>query len=358
MHSKTNKKVKEGQKNRIRTLVVDDSPLMCRVVSEILDEDGGFEVAGQALNGKEALKMLASQEFDLCTLDVHMPGMNGLTVLKHIMIRYPTPTLMVSAFTADGSKITFDALRYGAVDFFHKPSRDNGKSMSEQGDLLCKKAKDVARVQLDAAQYLRLKTSCNTSCKKKKNRTTDSIVIMHGGTGSYASMLNLLPTMGKTPLSPVIVSMAVDQEHLDAFVKYLRSYVPFNIFSASALQEIKPGSVYFISKEQAGTFDYKKGQLVLETAPRADLNEKEGGIDLLLFSAAEHFGEKALALFLSGENCQGISGAKEVLRSKGTVLAQKPETCLRPDLSRAVLHQKKAGAATLPELATKAACWS
>jgi len=357
MHSKNKKNVNKRQKKKIRTLVVDDSPLMCRVLSEILDEDSSFEVAGQALNGNEALRMLASQEFDLCTLDVHMPGMNGLTVLKHIMVRYPTPTLMVSSFTAEGSKITFDALRYGAVDFFHKPSRDHCKSMSEQGDLLRKKAKDVAKVQLDAAQYLRLKNHCQVSTQNNKRGETTSIVIMHGGTGSYASILHLLPALGNIPISPLIVSMAVDQEHLDAFVKYLRGYVPFNVFSALDSQEIQAGAVYFLSKDQAGTFDYRKGKLILETAPRHNLNDKEGGIDLLLFSSAEHFGEKTLALFLSGENCQGVSGAQEVLRLNGNVLVQKPETCLMPDLSKAVLQQDKARAATLSEIASKVASW-
>lgn len=358
MHSKAQIKNPKNNGSRIKTLVVDDSPLMCKVVSEILDEDGGFEVIGQALNGQEALRMLDSMPCDLCTLDVHMPGMNGLTVLKHIMIRYPTPTLMVSAFTADGSKITFDALRYGAVDFFHKPSRDNGKSMSEQGDLLRKKAKDAAKVQLDAVQYLRLRNPSRQPVKASRKKKTDSMVIIHGATGSYASLLNLMPIMEKIPASPMIVSVSVDQEHLKAFVKYLQSYIPYDMNCAAGTQEIRPGSIYFMSKDQAGTFDYKKGKLVLETAPRPDLNDKEGGIDLLLFSAAEHFGRKALAIFLSGENNQGVTGAGELLRSNGSVMVQRLETCLRPELPEAVLEHKKAGSATLLELAKKASSWS
>jgi two-component system chemotaxis response regulator CheB len=108
---------------KIRVFIVDDSPLMCRAMGRILSDDPDIEVVGQALSGKHALAEMPKAECDVCTLDVHMPGMNGLTVLKHIMIRFPKPTLMVSAFTSDGSRVTFEALRYGAVDFFQKPSQ-------------------------------------------------------------------------------------------------------------------------------------------------------------------------------------------------------------------------------------------
>ena len=354
---KTLDETAQKEDKKIKVLIIDDSPLMCIVVSQILSEDERFEIVGRALNGREALEILKTTKCDLCTLDVNMPGMNGLTVLKHIMIRYPTPTLMVSAFTSEGSKVSFDALRYGAIDFFHKPSMDNAASLAEQGEQLRRKAINAARVQLRAAQYLRLKKMQKKS-PPPKDELVESVVIMHGAIGSYASVLNLLPLMEETPKSPIIISMAVQGQYLEAFVEYLRGYLPYDMAVASERQEVRPGSLYFIPRELAGIFDYIDGKLILETAPRPELNEKEGGIDLLLLSASEHFGSKTLAIFLSGENSQGSTGAEELLRLSGTVMTQQLETCLRPELPKAILEHQNAKSATLLELAKKTASWS
>jgi len=358
MNLKAQNEIIQKEDKKIKVLIVDDSPLMCIVVSQILSEDDRFEIVGRALNGYEALEMLKAKKCDLCTLDVNMPGMNGLTVLKHIMIRCPTPTLMISAFTSEGSKISFDALRYGAIDFFHKPSMENAASLAEQGEQLRSKAINVARVQLRAAQYLRLHHKTPRQLILVGDNLVESLVIMHGAIGSYASVLQLLPLIEEVPKSPVIISMGVQQRYLESFVKYLRGYLPFDIFVASERQHIRPGAFYFISRELAGTFDYVDGKLILETAPRPELNEKEGGIDLLLLSASEHFGSKTLAIFLSGENRQGITGAEELLRLSGTVMTQQLETCLRPELPKAILEHPDAKSATLLELVQKTTSWS
>ncbi|MDA8162194.1 MAG: response regulator [Desulfobacteraceae bacterium] len=321
---------------KIHVLVVDDSPLMCKALSRILSEDPAFHIVGQALNGEEAIEALSKTPCDVCTLDVHMPGMSGLSALKHIMIRSPVPTLMVSAFTSEGSRVTFEALRYGAVDFFQKPSQDKGEDLDAQKALLQERVKRAARVQVKAARYLRLKQvaaghpDAIKAASGQGPETQGGIIVISASTGGYASLLSLLPATS-APSKPIIVSVRAQTRYLRAFVDYLATYVSFNMKLAEDNEVLHNGTVYFINSDDAASLEQKGEDLLLSITPRPRLSDRESGLDLLLYSASEHFGNRVLAVFLSGDGADGLSGAKEVLRLGGRVLAQSPATCLAPE---------------------------
>ncbi len=131
--------------SKIRVLVVDDSTLMSRQITSILNDDRKIEVVGRARDGLEALAMVGSLKPDVVTLDVEMPRMNGITALKHIMVKHCVPTVMISALTTEGARATFDALKYGAIDVIAKPSRREDESLDAQ------KADIIAKVHRAAA---------------------------------------------------------------------------------------------------------------------------------------------------------------------------------------------------------------
>jgi two-component system chemotaxis response regulator CheB len=107
----------------LKVLVVDDSRMIRRVICDIINSDNTKVVVGEAENGKQALELLRQTSPDVITLDINMPVMDGLTALKHIMISHPTPTVMISALTQEGSLETFESLKYGAIDFLPNHSR-------------------------------------------------------------------------------------------------------------------------------------------------------------------------------------------------------------------------------------------
>jgi two-component system chemotaxis response regulator CheB len=346
---------------KIRVFIVDDSPLMCRVIGHILAEDPDLKVVGHALNGQDALKALSQTICDVCTLDVHMPGMNGLSVLKHIMIRFPIPTLMISAFTADGSRVTFEALRYGAVDFFQKPAQDSGQDLEAQKTLLQARVKRAARVQAGAARYLRLKQLDGVSSVRRDTSNggfPGGITVIGASTGGYAALLYLIPIMSSAPASPVIVALGTPPQHLKAFVDYLQAYVPMRVMRASEGEILKKGTVYFISCEESSSIERNDDSLVLRLGHRPDLSSQEGSLDLLLYSASEHFGSGTLSVFLSGDGTEGLGGAKEVSRVGGTLLVQRPDTCLAPEIPDNVEAATKAETRTIHELAAMIQGWN
>ncbi len=319
---------------RIRVLVVDDSPMMCKAIERILTEDERIEVAAKALSGKEALSALSSRKFDVCTLDVHMPGMNGLSVLKNIMVKFPVPTLMVSAFTGDGSRITFEALRFGAVDFFKKPARNGDGEMDKQADSLRRSLKRASRVQVKAARYLRVHPAAGRGAETEKGETvkgdTKRLCVIYGSTGGYSSILSILPLLSRFWNGAVVVSTGAIEENLSAFVDYLQPYslCPLSMVTEGA--ELSPSAVYFLPANYAAHFDRVANGWEMTVKKRPIETSKEGAIDLTLLSATECFSADLLSVFVSGDSSFGMTGATEVLRNAGKVVVQKPSGCLAP----------------------------
>ncbi len=127
------------KKDPYKLLIVDDSRIMRKAIANIFDEDDRVQVVGEAEDGAEAMEMLSQINADVVTLDVEMPIMDGLTTLKHMMVENPTPTVMISTLTHEGTSVTFDALKYGAVDFIPKPSSISGKDLQKQSREISRK---------------------------------------------------------------------------------------------------------------------------------------------------------------------------------------------------------------------------
>ncbi len=124
---------------KIKLFIVDDSAMMRKVITNIFADNDRIEVVGEAANGVDALQIMPQVKPDVVTLDVQMPIMDGLSTLKRMMIQIPTPTVMLSAYTKGGSRVTYDALKYGAVDFVAKPSKTSDPDLQEQYDELINK---------------------------------------------------------------------------------------------------------------------------------------------------------------------------------------------------------------------------
>ena len=131
----------------IKLLIVDDSALMRRQLSQIFEEEGGFEIR-QARNGKEAVEENKDFQPDVVTLDVNMPEMDGITALSHIMAERPVPVVMVSSLTEKGALATFEALNLGAVDYVAKPGGTISLTIKEVSVELITKVRNAAKVKI------------------------------------------------------------------------------------------------------------------------------------------------------------------------------------------------------------------
>ena len=138
----------------IKLLIVDDSPLMRRLLGQIFREEGDFVVAF-ARDGVDALAQVDAFEPDVITLDVTMPNMDGLTFLDRLMIERPRPVVMVSSLTEAGAMVTLQALDLGAVDFFAKPERAVSLEIETITPLLVEKVRTAAGARLAGTHRLK-----------------------------------------------------------------------------------------------------------------------------------------------------------------------------------------------------------
>ena len=141
------------RKQKVRVLVVDDSALARKILVDGLSRDPGIEVIGTARDPYVARDILVKERPDVITLDVEMPRMDGVTFLKKYMPVIPTPTVMVSALTERGKRITIEALEAGAVDVVLKPKIGVVDQFPTMMDDVCERVKAAARV--DVSRYAR-----------------------------------------------------------------------------------------------------------------------------------------------------------------------------------------------------------
>ncbi len=341
---------------KIKVFIVDDSPMMCKVMKNIISEDPELEVAGIAMSGQIALDALSKTPCDVCTLDVNMPGMNGITLLKHIMIKFPRPCLMVSAFTADGSDITFTSLKYGAVDFYQKPSNQEGEGIEEQKKTLLDKIKRASKVKVGAAKYLRLQAVQKFAGKPDIDRTS-GITILGTSTGGYSSILTLIPLLSNPPKNPIIAVMGTPSLYLGAFVDFLNTFSSIPVKRMHDNDALQNGMIHFISADETPALEIANNNLVLRLSPRKKSFTAEGSIDLLLFAASDLYPGNTQAIFLSGDGNDGVNGCKEVLRTGGKVLVQEIDTCLAMENPIMITEQTNAEVIAIDKIAHKIMEW-
>ncbi|MBI5845535.1 MAG: response regulator [Deltaproteobacteria bacterium] len=314
-------------KRDVKLLVVDDSALFRRVVSNVISADPGLTVVGEAKNGLEGVKMTPVVNPDVVLLDINMPVMDGITALKHIMIRSPKPTVMFSTLTKAGAFVTFDALRCGAVDFIHKPSRQGALDMEEQSREILRKIRLAARVKVSSIRYLRQAHS-----RAEADETPDvsagnveRVFVIGASEGGYGALLKILPALDRRLPATFLVVIHDDPEHVDSFIRYMDSLAPGLVQKARTGVLLSPGRAYVSSGMEYVTLLRSGADHSLHVSP-SPFPGRRGAINMLMFSAAEAIEDRAAGMILSGSGNDGAEGLAEIARVGGVALVQEPST--------------------------------
>ncbi len=339
---------------RPRVLIVDDSAMMCKILTQLLTEDKTIKVVGTALNGQEALKKISTLQPDLITLDVNMPVMDGSTALKYIMIKSPCPVVIVSNVSDRSQVNIIDFLRLGAVDFIGKPKK-NDISLQTQRLIDCVKNSSRACVN----NYRRGKAAKPLQQKSappgKIKRTSSSVlVVINSGIGGYGELIKVVPMFSDTMNGAVIALQSMPAEFLVPFSRYLDERSVVRVLPLHRDQSKKnpsPGKfpAWKLNKGccYMGTHDLVVQDGAIQMGPTNGSyyiglknNPKGRGFDHLLHSIADTFKGTVLVVLLSGAEVGALEGLRHIKEKNGTIISQKPDTCMIPDpLQKA----KKAG---------------
>jgi len=318
----------------IRVLIVDDSRMMRKALASELDSDD-FIVVGNAANGAEALQMIPVVNPDVITLDVNMPVMDGISALKRIMIHYRIPTIMVSAFTREGAAVTFDALKFGAVDFISKPSSAavGGKDAS-LGDIR-EKVRRASRMAINAARYIR--TRINGRQVDAGDPGLAWVISVGTGEGGCGPLLKTVPLLPPDLPAALIVVIYASAYHVDAFARYLDRHSLISVKQAKAGDRLHGGTCYLAPGEAYVTVALPDGKAGLQIVP-SSFPAHRGSVNILMISMADKLGGHAAGVVLSGASRDGAEGVGELYRAGGAAFVQDPNTCLVDEMPEAALE--------------------
>ena len=313
----------------LRVLVVDDSVVVRKLVTEILAADPGIEVVGTAANGRIALAKIAQLAPDLVTLDVEMPEMDGLATLKELRrIDRRLPVVMFSTLTERGAAATMDALLAGANDYVTKPANVGSMQAAVQRvtiDLVPKIKALCGRATTPTA------TTAETPSRPQGRRAgltggrVEIVVIgvSTGGPNALADMLTALPA--DLPVPVVIV-----QHMPPTFTRYLAERLDrqcaIRVAEARGGEIVRAGEVWIApgGHHLRVVADVRGPALRIDDGPPE--NSCRPAVDVLFRSAASAFGAGTLALVMTGMGYDGRRGAREIKAAGGRVIAQDAAT--------------------------------
>ncbi len=324
------------KKNAVRVLVVDDSALMRKLIPQMLAGDDSIDVVGTAMDGSFCLKKIEELKPNVVTLDLEMPGMNGIDTLKEIMRRQPVPVIVFSSHSTEGATVTMKALGLGAFDFVTKP-KDATAHMAETARELIAKVKAAADCKLKPRMILGLpqkpqKVAATTGAPTK----LVAIGVSTGGPQALELVLSQLP--GDFPGTIVVVQHMPDG-FTDMFARRLDDVCPLRVKEAQSGDMLQPGRVLICP----GNRHLKVKRLplgdivVLSDEPR--VNGHRPSVDVLLRSVAEEFRSNAVAVLMTGMGDDGAEGLGAVKKEGGMTIAQSEESCVVYGMPKAAIER-------------------
>ncbi len=327
-----------------RLLIVDDSPLVRKTILDLFADEESVQVVGQAENGVEALYQVSQLKPDVITMDISMPGMDGLSALKHIMIKSPTPVVMLSSLTKEGAAITFDALRFGAVDIISKPSAiESDGALDEQAADILSKIEFASQVEVGAIKYIRRKSGAAGEGKPAMAAgVAQRVVAIGAAEGGYGALLKIIPHLKPDSDTAYLVTLYAAPHHVEAFARYLNSYGELEVKVAAHDEVIRPGVCYLNSGSNYMTLHRYGADPVLHVSP-APFASRKGSVDMMFFSTAEVMQSHTFGVILSGCGADGFEGLDEIERVGGVTVVQDQHTALCNGMINAAMSRVNVG---------------
>lgn len=358
----------------VKVLVVDDSGFFRRRVSEILSADPNIQVVGTATNGKEAIDQALALKPDVITMDYEMPMMDGITAVRHIMQRCPTPVLMFSSLTHEGARVTLDALDAGAVDFLPKNFEDISRNPEKVKQLLCEKILSISRSNRRANTYsapapvtapaptpapssvssygssaparpapapIPARTHALASSSPTPKRKAYKLVAIGTSTGGPVALQRVLTQLPANFPAPIVLIQHMPAAFTKAFAERLDKLCRISVKEAEDGDILRPGLALLAPGGKQMMIDGRGAVKILPGDER--LNYKPC-VDITFGSAAKSYGDKVLAVVLTGMGADGREGARLLKQGGSAIWAQDEASCVIYGMPMAIVKAELADA--------------
>lgn len=360
----------------IKLLVVDDSWVVRKILRVALSHRDDVKIVGEAANGIEALEMILKLQPDVILLDMEMPMMDGMTTLQHLMILTPTPTIMLSSLSKTGTARSFDALKYGAVDFVSKDKFFQSVDSAAHSKLVFDKVFDASQIAVKAidpmsqapaagggrkgkekvvfcedcgARHLlrnlnqKIKSTKCIQCGDEISLVSNTrylrmnyVTIVGSGKSGYANLLQIIPSLTRE-MGGALCLMILDKPHyIESFVKYLDAISDLDVVMGHNGTTLRGGCCYVFSGAEQVQFSPYSGNYTVHMEP----NTSQGGsecIDTLMSSASAILKNRVAGVLLSGSEADGQKGLEAIMQKNGTCMILNPEYCLQKNMTSKAL---------------------
>jgi len=304
---------------KIKVLIVDDSAIVRKVLTEVLSDTDDIEVVGTAIDPLIAREKIKALNPDVITLDIEMPRMDGITFLEKLMRLRPMPVVMISTLTEKGASVTFKALELGAVDFVAKPKINVKTELAKYSVEVCDKVRAAAKSKIRGAGLV-VKSDAKPveAVMRRNNKQIIAIGSSTGGTEALKELLVKLPT--DSP--PVVITQHIPKSFSGPFAKRLNSMCDLTVHEAETGMELEPGHVY-VAPGDGHLIVMKKGAgytCVINDGPA--VNRHKPSVDVMFRSLVESAKKDVLAVMLTGMGSDGAAGMLELLQVGAKTVAQ------------------------------------
>lgn len=309
----------------IKVLVVDDSALVRQLITRILVREEDIEVVGTAGDALAAQEMIRITKPDVLTLDVEMPGMDGLDFLERLMRLMPMPVVMVSSYTERGAEVTLRALELGAVDFVAKPAAGGGGREGLQrfaSELVANiRAAAKSRVGQRSAPARRPRPPASISGADGK------LILIGASTGGTEAIRQMLVDM--PPLAPpILITQHMPPGFTASFAKRLDELCQITVREARDGEPALPGHAYVAPGDYHLALRREGNGFGIEVNQAARCNMHRPSVDVLFNSAVPHVGRNAVAVLLTGMGKDGALGMKALHDAGVHTVAQSEASCV------------------------------
>jgi two-component system chemotaxis response regulator CheB len=310
----------------IRVLVIDDSAFSRQTITRMLETSPLVEVVGVARDGEDAIRKTLELKPDLITLDLEMPRMDGFTFLRIVMAKQPTPIVVISGRA--GEDDVFKALDLGAVDFVAKPTALATPELQTIEEGLIRKVHAIRELRIEkVSDRIQARPPILTKPIDQSHGIAP-VVVIGSSTGGPPALVQIFGAFTEAPPCTFLVAQHMPAGFTRGFAERLDRLTPLRVREAENGEELEPGTALIAPGGCHLELEMRGPRVVTRLDSEVESAKYVPSVDRLFASAAKQFGQKLLAIVLTGMGDDGRRGACQVKAAGGRVIAESEETAV------------------------------